>query len=280
MTRRVLVVRHDGRAEAVTAADHVERRLEGLGITPVHQLDPANYPELVLVLGGDGTLLRAAELVRGLDIPLIGVNLGHVGFLAEADPDGLDDVVQRVADRDYTVEERMTIDVEVHTPQGETHSGWAINEATVEKVERSGVIELALGVDGRGVSTFGCDGIVLATPTGSTAYAFSGGGPIVWPDVEALLVVPIAAHALFSRPMVVGPSSGLAVEVLERNRLAGEVWCDGRRRMPAPVGSHIDVRRGAEPVVLARLAQTPFSGRLVAKFNLPVDGWRGARTDQ
>lgn len=280
MTRNVLIVRHDGRPAAVLAAEYVERELETLGISPVYHLDRANLPELVLVLGGDGTLLRAAELVRGLDIPLIGVNLGHVGFLAEADPDGWQEVVHRVAARDYTVEERMTIDVEVHTPTGETHRGWAVNEATVEKVERSRVIELALGVDGRGVSTFGCDGIVLATPTGSTAYAFSGGGPIVWPDVEALLVVPIAAHALFARPLVVGPSSGLAVEVLERNQLPADVWCDGRRRLSAPVGSHVDVRRGVEPVMLARLAATPFSGRLVAKFNLPVAGWRGAGSEQ
>ena len=278
MTRRVLIVQHDGRPEAVTAAAFVEQELLARGITPVHHLEEDRLPELVLVLGGDGTLLRAAELVRGYDIPLIGVNLGHVGFLAEAEPDGLQDVVDRVAERDYTVEERMTIDVDIHTPTGEIRSGWAVNEATVEKVERSRVIELALGVDGRGLSTFGCDGIVLATPTGSTAYAFSGGGPIVWPDVEALLVVPIAAHALFARPMVVGPSSGLAVEILERNQLPAEVWCDGRRRMSAPVGSHIDVRRGREPVMLARLAQTPFSGRLVAKFDLPVAGWRGERS--
>ncbi|WP_324653554.1 NAD kinase [Georgenia sp. H159] len=281
MTRRVLLVRHEWREQAVTAATDVENRLRARGIEPVHELDddPANDPELVLVLGGDGTLLHAAELVRGRDIPLIGVNLGHVGFLAEADPDSLVEVVQRVADRDYTVEERMTIDVEVQTPSGEVHTGWAINEATIEKVDRSGVIELALGVDGRGLSSFGCDGIVIATPTGSTAYAFSGGGPIVWPDVEALLVVPIAAHALFARPLVAGPSSVLAVEVLDRNLSAGDVWCDGRRQLPAPVGSHIDVRRGKEPVRLARLEETPFSGRLVAKFNLPVSGWRGGRKD-
>lgn len=281
MSRRVLIVRHEWREQAVTAATDVENRLRALGIEPVHELedDPTNDPELVLVLGGDGTLLHAAELVRGRDIPLIGVNLGHVGFLAEADPDSLVEVVQRVADRDYTVEERMTIDVEVQTPSGEVHTGWAINEATIEKVDRSGVIELALGVDGRGLSSFGCDGIVIATPTGSTAYAFSGGGPIVWPDVEALLVVPIAAHALFARPLVAGPSSVLAVEVLDRNLSDGDVWCDGRRQLPAPVGSHIDVRRGREPVRLARLEETPFSGRLIAKFNLPVSGWRGGRKD-
>lgn len=281
MSRRVLIVRHEWRPQAVTAAADAENRLRAVGIEPVHALgdDPADDPELVLVLGGDGTLLQAAELVRGRDIPLIGVNLGHVGFLAEADPDGLDDVVQRIADRAYTVEERMTIDVEVQTPAGECHEGWAVNEATIEKVDRSGVIELGLGVDGRGLSTFGCDGIVIATPTGSTAYAFSGGGPIVWPDVEALLVVPIAAHALFSRPIVTSPDSVLAVEVLDRNLSGGDVWCDGRRQLPAPIGSHIDVRRGREPVRLARLEQTPFSGRLVAKFNLPVTGWRGGRKD-
>ena len=281
MSRRVLIVRHEWRPQAVTAAADAENRLRAVGIEPVHALgdDPADDPELVLVLGGDGTLLQAAELVRGRDIPLIGVNLGHVGFLAEADPDGLDEVVQRIADRAYTVEERMTIDVEVQTPTGQVHEGWAVNEATIEKIDRSGVIELALGVDGRGLSTFGCDGIVIATPTGSTAYAFSGGGPIVWPDVEALLVVPIAAHALFSRPVVTSPSSVLSVEVLERNLSGGDVWCDGRRQLPAPIGSHIDVRRGREPVQLARIEPTPFSGRLVAKFNLPVTGWRGGRKD-
>ncbi|WP_454085927.1 NAD kinase [Georgenia sp. Marseille-Q6866] len=281
MSRRVLLVSHEWREQAVTAAAQAEAGLRELGIEPIRELDddPAHDPELVLVLGGDGTLLRAAELVRGRDVPLIGVNLGHVGFLAEADPDSLGEVVQRIADRDYTVEERMTIDVEVQTPAGEVHTGWAINEATIEKVDRSGVIELALGVDGRGLSSFGCDGIVIATPTGSTAYAFSGGGPVVWPDVEALLVVPIAAHALFARPLVAGPSSVLAVEVLDRNLSGGDVWCDGRRQLPAPVGSHIDVRRGTEPVRLARIEPTPFSGRLVAKFALPVTGWRGGRKD-
>jgi NAD+ kinase len=278
VSRRVLLVRHDGRAAAVEAARQVEDELRARGMEPVDETSAGDL-ELVLVLGGDGTILRAAELARGSDVPLIGVNLGHVGFLAEADPDGIKDVVRRVADRDYTVEERMTIDVVVHTPGGGSAHGWAINEATVEKAERARMVEVAIGVDGRGVSTFACDGVVMATPTGSTAYAFSGGGPVVWPDVEALLVVPIAAHALFARPMVVGPSSVLAVEVLPRSELAAAVWCDGRRMLEAPAGSHVEVRRGSQPVKLARLEPTPFSGRLVAKFDLPVSGWRGARSD-
>ncbi|MFC4556479.1 NAD kinase [Georgenia faecalis] len=277
MTRRVLVVMHEGRPAAVEAAAQVERELRERGMTPVRDTGDTDGLELVIVLGGDGTILRAAELARGSDVPLVGVNLGHVGFLAEAEPDGIREVVRRVAERDYTVEERMTIDVAVTHPGGEVVHGWAINEASVEKSGRARMVEVALGVDGRGVSTFGCDSVVLATPTGSTAYAFSGGGPIVWPDVEALLVVPVAAHALFARPMVVGPSSVLAVEVLPRSERAAVVWCDGRRRLPAPAGSHIEVRRGAQPVKLARLEPTPFSGRLVAKFDLPVTGWRGER---
>ena len=151
MSRSVLLVRHEWREQAVTAAAYVTDRLRSLGIEPLDELRPGDDPELVLVLGGDGTLLHAAELVRGRDVPLIGVNLGHVGFLAEAEPDSLGEVVERIADRDYTVEERMTNDVEVQTPTGESHEGWAINEATIEKVYRSGVIELALGVDGRGL---------------------------------------------------------------------------------------------------------------------------------
>jgi len=277
MSRHILVIRHEGRPAAIEAAHKVEQGLTDLGLTPVHGLSGPE-PELVLVLGGDGTILRAAELVRNRGTPLLGVNLGHVGFLAEAEPDGLQEVVQRIADRDYSVEERMTVDVQVHTPQGDIHEGWALNEATIEKLDRARMLELAIGVDGRGVSTFGCDAVVLATPTGSTAYAFSGGGPIVWPDVEALLMVPVAAHALFTRPLVVGPNSVLAAEVLERSMMPAVVWCDGRRRMPAPRGSHIEVRRGHEPVRLARIEQTPFSGRLVAKFDLPLSGWRGGRS--
>jgi NAD+ kinase len=276
VTRRVLVVRHEGRPAAVAAAAQVEAELLARGITPVQDHTVADL-ELVLVLGGDGTILRAAELARGRDVPLIGVNLGHVGFLAEADPDGIAEVVRRIAERDYTVEERMTIDVKVLTPDGEVAHGWAINEATVEKSGRARMVEVALGVDGRGLSTFGCDAVVLATPTGSTAYAFSGGGPVVWPDVEALLVVPVAAHALFARPLVVGPSSVLAVEVLPRSERGAVVWCDGRRGLRAPPGSHVEVRRGTQGVKLARLEATPFSGRLVAKFDLPVGGWRGTR---
>jgi NAD+ kinase len=289
VSRRVLVVTHEARPAAVQAAEQVDVALRRHGLTPIHgpsedevARNPGQVPvfgdlELVIVLGGDGTILRAAELARGHDAPLVGINLGHVGFLAESERDDVEHVVARAAERDYVVEERLTLDVAVRRPdRAEPDRGWAINEATVEKAgSRARMLEVVIGVDGRGLSSFGCDGVVISTPTGSTAYAFSAGGPIVWPDVAALLMIPIAAHALFARPLVVGPDSHLAVEVVARSAMSGTVWCDGRRRLDAPPGSHVEVCRGAEPVRFARLSQAPFSHRLVQKFDLPTAGWRG-----
>jgi NAD+ kinase len=279
MSRRVLILTHPTRPAAVHTAESVASGLRDRGMTPIDesQVDDGDI-ELAIVLGGDGTILRAAELIRGRETPLVGINLGHVGFLAESEVDRVADVVRRAAARDYVVEERMTLDVTVQRPDSdELHHGWAINEASVEKSERERMIEVAIGIDGRGLSTFGCDGVVLATPTGSTAYAFSAGGPVVWPDVEAMLLTPISAHALFARPLVVGPDSRMSVEILARSYSSAVVWCDGRRRIDAPPGSHIDVVRGAEPVRLARLNLAPFTDRLVGRFNLPVAGWRGGR---
>ncbi len=295
--RRVLVLAHTGRAEAVAAATELLDRLVRAGFCPVMvAAEAADVPhegdlvtvadaadvvgdvELVVVLGGDGTILRAAEVVRGHEVPLLGVNLGHVGFLAESERDDLAEAVERLAARDYVVEERMTLDVLVTTgSDGDRHvvtRTFAVNEATVEKASRERMLEVVTEVDGRPVSTIGCDGVVMATPTGSTAYAFSAGGPVVWPEVEALLMVPISAHALFSRPLVAAPTSVLAVEVLDRAD-SGVLWCDGRRTVDLPPGARIEVRRGSEPVRLARLATGPFTDRLVAKFRLPVTGWRG-----
>jgi NAD+ kinase len=281
MSRRVLVVTHSGREEAVAATAEAVKALEGAGFTPVLATDDSRAEnvgvlELAIVLGGDGTILRAAELTRGLGVPLLGVNLGHVGFLAESEREDISEAVQRLADGDYEVEERGTLDVRVLLPGAETPVvGWALNEATLEKGDAARMVEVALEVDGRPLSTFGCDGIVVATSTGSTAHAFSAGGPVVWPDVDGMILVPVAAHALFARPLVVGPSSVLALEVVARSPAPGVLICDGRRRVDLPIGSRVEVRRSDVPVRLARLAQAPFADRLVHKFQLPVDGWRG-----
>lgn len=231
--------------------------------------------ELAVVFGGDGTILRAAEMCRGEGTPVLGVNLGHVGFLAEAEAADLQEVVQRVVARSWTVEERLTIDIRVTVGGLVVSDTWALNEASVEKASRERMVDLVVEIDARPVSRWGGDGVVCATPTGSTAYNFSAGGPIVWPEVHALLMVPISAHALFARPLVVSPDSTLAIEVVGAQSSA-VLWCDGRRTVDLPFGARVEVVRGAESVRLARLHAAPFADRMVRKFDLPVQGWRGA----
>lgn len=295
--RNILVVAHARRDETITAARRVIRALVAAGARPVL---PGDDPEIVaalaalgplpalgtdvdvadieiaIVLGGDGTILRAAELVREGTAPILGINMGHVGFLAEIEADVIDDAIQRVIDRDYDVEERMALSVRVKDAPGSViYETWALNEATVEKAARERMMEVIIEIDGRPLSSFGCDGIVIATPTGSTAYNFSAGGPVIWPTVEAIAVVPLSAHALFARPLVVGPEAAVAIEVLARTDGNGVLWCDGRRSHDLPPGARVVVRRSRRSVRLARLHPAPFTDRLVRKFQLPVTGWRG-----
>lgn len=232
--------------------------------------------EIVVVIGGDGTILRAAELAREPRTPVLGINLGHVGFLAEAEQEDVERTIEAIIAGEYDAEERLTIDVDVYRGKRLVASTWALNEASVEKAARQRMLEVVVEVDGRPLSRWGCDGVVCSTPTGSTAYNFSAGGPIVWPEVQALLIVPISAHALFARPMVVAPTSVIALEVVEHTEGAGVLWCDGRRTVELPPGARVEVRRGHAAVKLARLHRAPFTDRLVAKFELPVAGWRGA----
>lgn len=281
MTRRILVVVNPHRADAAHAAALVTSELEAEGIEVQTEFDPPHdaQVEAVVVLGGDGTILHAAALTRGTGIPLLGINLGHVGFLAEAEREDIKHAVQRLVAGDYAVEERGTLEVLVKQPDGTTQTGWALNEAAVERANMRRTVELAIEVDGRPVSTFGCDGVVIATATGSTAYAFSAGGPILWPNVDALLFVPLAAHALFARPLVVGPQSWFAVEVTERSGSEAQVVLDGSRAIDVQRGGRVEVRGGVHPVRLARMSEAPFTERLVRKFSLPVNGWRGPVQD-
>jgi NAD+ kinase len=302
--RTILLVVHTGRDEATETARRVEKVLGDNGIAlrvlsaeavdrgslhlapddmramgveiEVVDADPhaAEGCELVLVLGGDGTFLRAAELARNVGIPVLGVNLGRIGFLAEAEAEAIDLVLEHVIARDYRVEERLTLDIVVRQGGRIIDQGWALNEASLEKGPRLGVLGVVVEIDGRPVSAFGCDGVLVSTPTGSTAYAFSAGGPVLWPDLEAILVVPNNAHALFGRPMVTSPEATIAIEI-EADGHDALVFCDGRREMLIPAGSRIEVTRCGTPVKWARLDSAPFTDRLVRKFRLPVTGWRG-----
>jgi NAD+ kinase len=302
--RTVLLVVHTGREEATETANRVQKVLGDNGILlrvlsaeavdrgSLHvgpddvramgveievvdaEPDAAEGCELVLVLGGDGTFLRAAELARNANIPVLGINLGRIGFLAEAEAEALDSVLEHVVARSYRVEERLTLDILVRQGGSVIDQGWALNEASLEKGPRLGVLGVVVEIEGRPVSTFGCDGVLVSTPTGSTAYAFSAGGPVLWPDLEAILVVPNNAHALFGRPMVTSPDATIAIEI-EASGNDALVFCDGRREMLLPAGGRLEVKRCGTPVKWARLDSAPFTDRLVRKFRLPVTGWRG-----
>ncbi|MGB8022486.1 MAG: NAD kinase [Candidatus Nanopelagicales bacterium] len=296
--RRILLVTNTRRREAVAVARETARALLRGGLVVAAPADEAEVLamdevvavpsfadgaaaqgcELVVVLGGDGTTLRGAERARGLGVPLLGVNLGHVGFLAELEREDLKEVVDAVMARDYRVETRMTVDARVlKGGQGgeEVAHTWALNEVSIEKGPADRMLELMVEVDGRPLSRWLCDGVLCATPTGSTAYSFSAGGPIVWPEVEAILLVPLNAHALFARPLVTAPVSRIAIDIVAPEK-QGVLWADGRRAYPLPHSARIEVRRHPEPVSFARLRSAPFTDRLVAKFALPIEGWRGA----
>ena len=240
---RVLMVRHRNRTNAVTSAVTLTHALAEHGIEVVEDASSGGI-DMVLSIGGDGTFLVAASSARALGVPLLGVNAGHMGFLTELGSTGTGDLARKIAQGDFTVEQRMTLDVTMERTDGSKASDWALNEA------------------------------VMSTPTGSTAYSFSAGGPVVWPDTEAIVVAPLAAHGLFTRPLVVGPSACVEIVVLDDMWTAPEMWCDGLRRMTVPAGAVVRARVGSSPVQLVRVDDTPFSARLVRKFNLPVRGWR------
>ena len=277
MTRRILIVTNPHRPESEVAGQVAARAFSDAGIEPTFDFDAGDTIESVMVLGGDGTMLRAAHLTNGSGAPLLGVNLGRVGFLAELERDDVTHACMRLSQGDYAVEERGTLEVTVIHADNTRETGWALNEVTVERANPRRTLELAIEVDGTPLSSFGCDGVIVATSTGSTAHAFSAGGPVMWPNVDALLFVPLAAHALFARPLVIGPSSFYAIEVAARSDAVAQVVLDGDRVVDVDRGGRIEVRRGEHRVTLARMDDAPFASRLVEKFSLPTDGWRGER---
>ncbi len=287
--RTIAVLLHPEREEALEAACAFMRRMPGFDFltfaddvdrlaarVPAASLEPIgeNTAEVAVVFGGDGTVLRAAEWAQPAGVPLLGVNLGHVGFLAELETSDLGALPEAVSERRYEIERRLVLQVRVSGPEGSWQS-FAVNEVSLEKLAREKMLNVLVQVDGRPLSRWGCDGVLVATPTGSTAYAFSGGGPVVWPEVQAMLLVPLSAHALFNRPMVLSPASEVRLEIAGPAP-EGVIWCDGRRSTEVGIGQRIDVVASPRPLLIARLAEQPFTTRLVRKFKLPVNGWRQA----
>jgi len=283
MTRSLLLVVNDSRPQAVTAATEMAAMLHNAGLTLLTvgnlKIDHVSQVtltdilecEIALVLGGDGTILRGAEIVQNTNIPLLGINLGHVGFLAEVEKAAISEIAKAIIDKSYVTDSRLLLAVSVERAGKIVNEGFALNEVTVERSE-SAMVELFLQIDNRPISRWGCDGLICATPTGSTAYAFSAGGPIIWPEVEALVVLPIAAHALFAKPLVISPDSRVVVDIESQSAVLS---ADGLRKFPLLAKDRITIVRNEQRVRLAHLKETNFSDRLVAKFRLPVEGWRG-----
>ena len=280
--RNLLIVCNPSRVDAVVAAVELQQNLAStFGVYTISDVDiPGiikstleDLPQLevAVVLGGDGTMLRAAEVAQERDIPLLGVNLGHVGFLSEVERSKISEVIDALVNKSYVIDPRITLGYTVERAGSIVANGWALNEVTVER-EKATMVELFLEIDSRPISRWGCDGLICSTPTGSTAYAFSAGGPILWPEVDALVVLPISAHALFSRPLVISPTSKIAV-VIESSEAF--LSADALRKFALQKGDKVVVTRNPRIINLAHLKNTLFSDRLVAKFKLPVEGWRG-----
>ena len=227
--------------------------------------------EVAVVLGGDGTILRAAEVTLSRNIPLLGINLGQVGFLAEVDRPSIQAIADAIINKSYVSESRMVLKFIIERAGKEISNGWALNEVTVER-DGTTMVELFVEIDRRPLSHWGCDGVICSTPTGSTAYAFSAGGPVLWPEIEALVLLPISAHALFSRPMVVSPKSEIIVTVESSEALLS---ADALRKIPLQLGDRVIITRDSQTIKLSHVSATLFTDRLVAKFKLPVEGWRG-----
>jgi len=283
MTRRAILVIKADRPEAIAASEKLATELVGanfelftiskVSLKQVTTCDASELPasEIVIVLGGDGTILRGAEIAREQNIPLLGINLGHVGFLAEVEKIDLMEVSRSIISKDYVLDSRMVLAYSVTRNGAIVNSGWALNEVTAERNSTT-MVDLLVEIDSRPLSRWGCDGLICSTPTGSTAYAFSAGGPVLWPEVEALVLLPISAHALFSRPMVVSPQSEIVVLIESSDALLS---ADAIRKFPLQLGDRVHIKKDSSIVKLAHTKGTIFTDRLVAKFKLPVEGWRG-----
>ena len=279
VVKTVLLVTHPTRPEAISTANELTKLLTGkqINVFATIKTDGANdfkatdQIDLAVVLGGDGTMLRAAEIFRGKQVPILGINLGHVGFLAEIERPSLTEIVDAIASGTFSIEERMSLNYQLLRGGKVIQSGWALNEVLVERNDHQ-MIDLFVQIDHRPLSRWWCDAVICATPTGSTAYAYSAGGPVVWPEVDALVLLPLAAHALFSKPMVVSPNSEIAID-LESD--SADLNADGIRRTKLQKNDRIVLTSDKEDVLLAHIKPATFTDRIVAKFKLPVEGWRG-----
>lgn len=281
---KIGLVVHTGRAESLAAAADAARLLHDLqvdvvvahmgddpDVVPAQLVEPEDFGDgldLAVSFGGDGTFLRAAHLSRDSATPVLGVNLGRLGFLAEIEVDDLAAAMRAVATGEFTIEDRPTLEIEVRDADGSLiGDGWALNEVSIEKTARQRLLLMDVHVNDTMFARIPADALVVASTTGSTAYAFSAGGPILSPAVEATLVVPVAPHSLFGRTLVAGPDETVRVRIAPDQEPA-IVSCDGREPIDAPAGGAVIARGGGESVRLARVGVLDFYGLVRRKFDL------------
>jgi NAD+ kinase len=266
---RVGFVVHERRGIAVEIASSLRGALEAEGVRTVNLGGGQAPVNLVVAVGGDGTFLRAAYVASGMGTPILGVKVGRLGFLTEVGPEEAMGLIRAALEDRVRIEERLTVIAEPE--DGTTFPPqWAMNEIMVEKRARHRLVRLRLEVDGDYVTTFAADGVIVATPTGSTAYSFSARGPIVSPDVPALVVTPIAAHMVFDRSFVLSADQVVTLEVMGEE--PGLVWADGRESVEVAVGARVRIRASDRPVrFVRRSAHDDFLLRVREKFGLPGD---------
>jgi NAD+ kinase len=269
----VVVVSHHRRDDARILADDVARWLAARGHAVVMPSDGEPIPasaDLALVLGGDGTMLHAVHVLDGVSVPLLGVNMGHLGYLTEVEPGDVHEALERWEEGPqagrWRLDTRMMLDVAASGRDGVPIAEWrALNEAVVEK-RVSGTVQLLVRIDGEPFTTYAADGLIVATPTGSTAYSLSARGPIVSPKHRALLVTPVAPHMLFDRTLVLDPSEEVVIEVIGERPAA--VVVDGRPVAELDAGAIVRCTPSAATASFVRFGERPYHQVLRAKFGL------------
>ena len=262
---RIALVVHPDRQEAAAVADDLRAgaRQRGMEVVDARRID--GDISVVVAVGGDGTMLEAVRHAQGAGVPVLGINVGHVGFLAAVDPARAGDALDALATGSYRLSKRMTLEAE-----WDRHTAVGINDVVVEKVVSQHAVRVALRVDGRHFTTYRADGLVIASPTGSTAYAFSAGGPMVDPEMEALLVTPVAAHNLFAPTVLFGQLTELELTSLTDRQVRVNV--DGREAAVLDPGEPLVVRRGARPATFVVPWPRPFTDVVREKFRLDDGG--------
>jgi NAD+ kinase len=279
---RIGVIGHKGYEELPEMLRMLYQEAPALGVdlrfeAPLHEiakvgerLDSFSDIDALITLGGDGTLLRGARLLAGRPVPILGVNLGRLGFLTTCGSEDAADALKHLATGQYVAEARMSLTALAVGNDGATRNQWlALNDFVLHKGGFARVVRLSVSINGESIGVYAADGVIISTPTGSTAYSLSAGGPVVEPTVESIILTPVSAHMLAVRPLVIAPDAEIVVETYENTEQL-IVTVDGQVGTNLQNGEKLIVRRAPTPVHIVRFPETSFFERLRVKL-----GWGG-----